>query len=97
MTALLAASLVIAAGAEAPTAQRSRPAEPVRLITLDPGHFHAALIQKEMYPGVSEVVQVFAPVGTDLVAHLNRVAQFNERAERPTRWGSWVCWRSNCS
>jgi len=60
--------------------------EPVKLITLDPGHFHAALIQKEMYPGVSDVVHVFAPVGTDLVAHMNRVAQFNERAERPTRW-----------
>ena len=25
----------------------------VRLMTLDPGHFHAALIQKEMYPGVA--------------------------------------------
>nr|MBA3296527.1 oxidoreductase [Acidobacteriota bacterium] len=86
VTALLVGALVIAAGAEAPTAQRSRPAEPVRLITLDPGHFHAGLIQKEMYPGVSDVVHVFAPLGADLVAHVNRVAQFNERAERPTRW-----------
>jgi hypothetical protein len=25
----------------------------VRLMTLDPGHFHAALVQKEMYPGVA--------------------------------------------
>ena len=24
----------------------------VRLITLDPAHFHAALVQKEMYPGL---------------------------------------------
>jgi len=69
-----------------PAAQGERRAEPVRLITLDPGHFHAALIQKEMYPGVSDVVHVYAPVGTDLAAHLNRVAQFNEREERPTRW-----------
>lgn len=58
----------------------------VRLITLDPGHFHAALIQKEMYPGVSDVVHIFAPAGTDLAAHVNRVAQFNERADRPTQW-----------
>ena len=62
-------------------------AEPsVRLITLDPGHFHAALIQKQMYPGVSETVQVYAPLGPDLTAHLNRIAGFNLRAEDPTRW-----------
>lgn len=62
-------------------------AEPsVRLITLDPGHFHAALIQKEMYPGVSETVQVYAPLGPDLTAHLNRIAGFNLRAVDPTRW-----------
>ena len=62
-------------------------AEPsVRLITLDPGHFHAALIQKEMYPGVSETVQVYAPLGPDLTAHLNRIAGFNLRSDNPTRW-----------
>ncbi len=58
----------------------------VRLITLDPGHFHAALIQKEMYPGVSDTVHVYAPLGPDLSAHLLRVAQFNLRPNNPTRW-----------
>jgi predicted dehydrogenase len=61
-------------------------AEPVRLMTLDPGHFHAALIQKEMYPGVDPTVHVFAPVGADLLLHLGRVTAFNQRAERPTGW-----------
>jgi predicted dehydrogenase len=62
-------------------------AEPfVRLMTLDPGHFHAALIQKEMYPGVDPTVHVFAPVGPDLLLHLGRVTAFNGRAERPTSW-----------
>jgi predicted dehydrogenase len=61
-------------------------AEPVRLITLDPGHFHAGLIQKEMYPGVDPTVHVYAPLGPDLLAHLGRVAAFNRRAERPTGW-----------
>ena len=37
----------------------------VRLMTLDPGHFHAALIQKEMYPGVAPRVDVYAPLGWD--------------------------------
>jgi predicted dehydrogenase len=61
-------------------------AEPVRLLTLDPGHFHAALIQKEMYPGVDPTVHVYAPVGADLLLHLGRVTAFNQRAERPTAW-----------
>jgi predicted dehydrogenase len=58
----------------------------VRLMTLDPGHFHAALIQKEMYPGVDPTVHVYAPLGPDLLAHLGRVAAFNRRAENPTSW-----------
>jgi predicted dehydrogenase len=58
----------------------------VRLMTVDPGHFHAALVQKEMYPGVVKRVDVFAPLGSDLIEHLNRVAAFNRRAERPTSW-----------
>jgi predicted dehydrogenase len=57
-----------------------------RLITLDPGHFHAALIQKEMYSGVSPRVAVYAPLGPDLIEHLNRVARFNLRKENPTSW-----------
>jgi predicted dehydrogenase len=58
----------------------------VRLMTVDPGHFHAALIQKEMYPGVAPRVDVFAPLGPDLLEHLKRVASFNNRGERPTTW-----------
>jgi predicted dehydrogenase len=57
-----------------------------RLITLDPGHFHAALLQKEAYPDVSPRVTVYAPLGTDLTEHMNRVARFNARAENPTAW-----------
>lgn len=58
----------------------------VRLITLDPGHFHAALIQKSMLGGMSDLVRVYAPLGPDLAAHLNRIAAFNSRVDNPTRW-----------
>src|SRR5437773_55940 len=58
----------------------------VRLITLDPGHFHAALVQKEMYPGVAKEVHVYAPLGADLIAHLERIAGFNTRRDNPTSW-----------
>src|SRR5579863_4091293 len=58
----------------------------VGLIIVDPGHFHAALAQKEMYANVAERVHVYAPVGPDLVDYLTRIARFNTRAENPTGW-----------
>ncbi|MDQ6813800.1 MAG: Gfo/Idh/MocA family oxidoreductase [Bacteroidota bacterium] len=55
-------------------------------MTLDPGHFHAALVQKEMYPGIDPEVNVYAPAGNELDAHLALIKQYNERAENPTKW-----------
>jgi predicted dehydrogenase len=60
--------------------------KPVQLITLDPGHFHAALIQKTMYDDVDPVVYVYAPAGNDLELHLNRINGYNSRTETPTQW-----------
>ncbi len=62
----------------------------VHLITLDPGHFHAALVQKFMLPGVSSTVLVFAPEGADVQQHLGRVEGFNGRANGPTTWKEFV-------
>ena len=58
----------------------------VGLIIVDPGHFHAALVQQEMYANVSPRVHVYAPLGPDLLDYLDRIARCNNRAERPTRW-----------
>ncbi len=57
-----------------------------RLITLDPAHFHAALVQKQMVPGVARRVAVYAPLGPDVLAHLKLIEQFNNRPENPTSW-----------
>ncbi len=62
----------------------------VKLITLDPGHFHAALVQKEMYPQVHPDVYIFAPQGGDLTMHLERIDRFNAREVNPTSWESNV-------
>ncbi len=58
----------------------------IRLITLDPGHFHAALVQKSMYDEVDSVVHVYAPEGNEVQEHLKRIESYNSRAEAPTRW-----------
>lgn len=58
----------------------------VKLITLDPGHFHAALVQKNSYPQVADEVYVYAPVGDDVKEHLAKVEAYNNRQDSPTRW-----------
>jgi predicted dehydrogenase len=58
----------------------------VKLMTLDPGHFHAALIQKSMYEQIDPTVYVYAPEGDDVSQHLARIDAFNKRAENPTTW-----------
>ncbi len=58
----------------------------VRIITLDPGHFHAALLQKSMYAGIDSVVHVYAPDGSELENHLKLVDSYNTRAKNPTTW-----------
>ncbi len=58
----------------------------VKIMTLDPGHFHAALVQKSMYDQVDAVVHVYAPEGIDVKDHLKRIEGFNTRAENPTSW-----------
>lgn len=58
----------------------------VRLMTLAPGHFHAALAQKSMYSDVSPQVYVYAPEGEEVKAHLALIDRYNSRAENPTHW-----------
>ena len=62
----------------------------VKLITVDPGHFHAALVQKIMYPQVSPEVRVYAPDGPDVQQHLNRIVSYNTRSSAPTSWNEIV-------
>src|SRR5947209_4715964 len=59
---------------------------PLRFVTLNPGHFHAALVHREMYPEVAPQVHVYAPARPDLLAHLHRMVGFNHRPHDPTGW-----------
>jgi predicted dehydrogenase len=59
---------------------------PVHLMTVDPGHFHAALVQKIMYDQVSPEVYVYAPEGPDYLQHIARINSYNSRTVDPTAW-----------
>lgn len=58
----------------------------VRIMVLAPGHFHAALLQKSMYPQVDSTVYVYAPKGPEVQAYLKLIDQYNTRAKDPTAW-----------
>jgi predicted dehydrogenase len=65
-------------------------AYPVKLITVDPGHFHAALVQKIMYSQVSPFVHVYSPEGPDVNQHLGRIDSYNNRTSDPASWDEIV-------
>ncbi len=58
----------------------------VRLMILDPGHFHAALVQKTMYAQVDSTIYVYAPEGPEVNDFLEKINSYNSRAEAPTAW-----------
>ena len=85
---MAAATLFALAGCNQPaaTAKFDGSKGEVKLLTLDPGHFHAALVQMYMYDQVDPVVNVYAPEGDDVKMHLDRVAIYNNREQNPTTW-----------
>jgi predicted dehydrogenase len=64
--------------------------EEVKLMTLDPGHFHAALVQKTMYEMVDPVVHIYAPKGAELKSHMNLIERYNTRGDNPTSWDTEI-------
>ncbi|MFO7924455.1 MAG: putative oxidoreductase C-terminal domain-containing protein [Bacteroidales bacterium] len=62
----------------------------VKLITLAPGHFHAYLVQKDMYRQVNPTVYVYAPEGPEVEQYLDMIENYNTRSEDPTSWNQVV-------
>ncbi|MFZ2148017.1 MAG: putative oxidoreductase C-terminal domain-containing protein [Sedimentisphaerales bacterium] len=58
----------------------------VKLMILNPGHYHAALVQKSMYDQIASTVYVYAPAGPEVQEYLKRIESFNTRPENPTSW-----------
>ena len=83
--------MIIAAGCSTGTEKSQEKMDTkLQLITLDPGHFHAALVQKSMYADVDSVVHVYAPEGQEVKSHLSLVDSYNTRTENPTAWKQQV-------
>ena len=78
--------LIIAAAFLVLTASSCAGTDNVGLIVLDPGHYHAALVQRTMYEQIDPIVHVYAPAGPEVQEYLARIEGFNTRAEDPTTW-----------
>jgi len=87
---VLCVLLLITISCNQQTTKLEEKSKMVQLITLDPGHFHAALVQKTMYDDVDSTVHVYAPAGNDLQLHLDRINGYNTRTENPTHWNEEV-------
>ena len=85
ITAILVLSLSCTGGSKKSTDMKNND-KSVKIMTLAPGHFHAGLVQKSMYPEVSNVVHVYAPKGPEVQSYLNMIDGFNKRSKNPTCW-----------
>ncbi len=80
------ASLLLANSCNTKTEPMEKSHEKIGIITLDPGHFHAALLQKSMYSEIDSVVHVYAPEGSEVDNHMKLVESYNTRTDNPTSW-----------
>jgi len=58
----------------------------IKLIILDPGHFHASLLLKFPQKQINDTVYVYAPKGEELNQFLSSIEDYNNRPENPTSW-----------
>lgn len=86
----IAAGLLLSCENKESVSQAPESTSEITIMSLDPGHFHAGLIHKSMYPQVDSTVYVFAPEGAELKDYMNRLSGYNNREEDPTAWNLQV-------
>ena len=51
----------------------------LEIVVLDPGHFHASLLQKETLTDVGDTIRIYAPEGTGVNQYLESIDSYNQR------------------
>ncbi|MDM1046799.1 MULTISPECIES: putative oxidoreductase C-terminal domain-containing protein [Sphingobacterium] len=82
----LAIALLVLATLNSCKTEKETTSDKLTLMTLDPGHFHASLIQKSMLPGIDSVCYVYAPKSLGVSAHNALLNEYNIREDNPTGW-----------
>ena len=63
----------------------------IKLIVLDPGHFHASLLQKSSLSLLNDSVYVYAPDSIGIRQYLAAIDGYNHRETDPTSWVESIC------
>lgn len=58
----------------------------IKLVVVDPGHFHASLLQKFSQEQINDSVYVYAPEGDELNQYLASIESYNNRPDNATSW-----------
>ncbi len=77
-------SLMIAVGFGC-ASQSEQPAKS-KVIVLDPGHFHASLLQKSPLSALCDTIAVYAPEGAEVEQYVAAIESYNSREDNPTHW-----------
>jgi predicted dehydrogenase len=62
----------------------------VKLIILNPGHYHAYAIHRRMYDQIDPTVHIYAPEGPEVDEHAEVVEGYNLQEENPTSWNQII-------
>ncbi len=56
------------------------------IVIINPGHFHAGLVLRDMHPQITPDVYIYSEAGRDLDNYMKLVESFNTREKNPTSW-----------
>ncbi len=62
----------------------------IGVVVLDPGHFHASLLQKDTLTDISDTIRIYAPEGIGVKQYLESIDSYNHRPKSPTNWKKQV-------
>ena len=81
------AAAIITGVASCASTKSSEATSKNRIVVLDPGHFHAGLLQMHRIEGMCDTVAVYAPrEGQELGGYLYNINYYNNRKRNPTSW-----------
>ena len=62
----------------------------IEVVVLDPGHFHASLLQKDALAVINDTIRIYAPEGIGVNQYLESIDSYNHRPKSPTTWKKQV-------
>ena len=62
----------------------------IEVVVLDPGHFHASLLQKDALAVINDTIRIYAPEGIGVNQYLESIDSYNHRPKSPTTRNKYI-------